>query len=51
MNKNNNLKIEVTIQNRKSEAISMESKDFYQADSDSSLEPDSFYDSYLSDSE
>ena len=51
VNKNNNLKIEVTIQNRKSEAISMESKDFYQADSDSSLEPDSFYDSYLSDSE
>ena len=51
VNKNNNLKIEVTIQNRKSEAISMESKDFYQADSDSSLEPDSFYDSDLSDSE
>ena len=51
VNKGNNLKIQVTIQNRKSEAISMESKDFYEPDSDSSLEPDSFYDYDLSDSE
>ena len=35
VNKNNNLKIEVTIQNLKKEAISMESQDFYQSDSDS----------------
>ena len=41
--RNNGLKIEVTIQNRRSEAISTELQDFYQPDSDSSLEPDSFY--------
>ena len=47
----NYLKIEVTIQTQKSGAISMESKDFYEPDSDSSLEPDSFYDYDLSNSE
>ena len=43
VNKRNNLKIMVTIQNRKSEAISTELQDFYQPDSDSSIEPDEFY--------
>ena len=63
MNKENDLKLQVTIQdrkseavsmeiqNRKSKAISMESKDLYEPDSDSSLEPDSFYADDLSDSE
>ena len=37
----NNLKIEVTIQNLKSEAISTGSQDFYQTDSDLSLDSDS----------
>ena len=43
VNKRNNLKIMVTIQNRKSEAISTELQDFYQPDSDSSIEPEEFY--------
>jgi hypothetical protein len=42
--KENNLKIEVTIQNLKSEAISKESQDFYQTDSDLSLDSDSSLD-------
>ena len=48
LDKENNLKIEVTIQNRKSEAISTESKDFYEPEpeSDYSVErEDSFSDS------
>ena len=44
MDKEYNLKIQVTIQNQKS-AISTDSKDFYEPDSDSSLELDSFLDS------
>ena len=40
VDKENNLKIQVTIKNQKS-AISTESKGFYEPDSDSSLEPDS----------
>ena len=44
MDKENNLKIQVTIQNQKS-AISTDSKNFYEPDSDSSLELDSFLDS------
>ena len=40
LDKENNLKIQVTIKNQKS-AISTESKGFYEPDSDSSLEPDS----------
>ena len=63
VNKENDLKLQVIIQdrkseavsmeiqNRKSKAISMESKDLYEPDSDSSLEPDSFYADDLSDSE
>ena len=43
VDKESNLKIEVTIQNRKSEAISTELQDFYQPDSDSSIEPEEFY--------
>ena len=43
VDKRNNLKIMVTIQNRKSEAISTELQDFYQPDSDSSIEPEEFY--------
>jgi hypothetical protein len=42
-NTRNSLKIMVTIQNRKSEAISTELQDFYQPDSDSSIEPEEFY--------
>ena len=42
--KENNLKIEVTIRNLKNEAISMESQDFYQTDSDLSLDSDSSLD-------
>ena len=48
VDKESNLKIEVTIQNRKSEAISTESKDFYkpEPESDYSVErEDSFSDS------
>ena len=48
VDKRNNLKIMVTIQNRKSEAISTESKDFYkpEPESDYSVErEDSFSDS------
>ena len=41
----NDLKIEVTIQNLKSEAISTESQDFYQFNSDLSLDSDSSLDS------
>ena len=37
----NDLKIDVAIQNLKNEAISKASQDFYQTDSDSSLDPDS----------
>ena len=43
VDKGNDLKIMVTIQNRKSEAISKKLQDFYQPDSDSSIEPDEFY--------
>ena len=41
----NDFKIEVTIQNLKSEAISTESQDFYQTNSDLSLDSDSSLDS------
>ena len=42
--KENNSKIEVTIKNLKNESISTESQDFYQSDSDSSLNSDSSLD-------